>query len=51
MVTGTLAGLESAIPGYLVMGGILVSLTAAFACLLPAQRAAKVEPMSALRQE
>jgi predicted permease len=51
VVHGTLAGLESAIPGYLVMGAILVTLTAAFACLLPAQRAAKIEPMSALRQE
>jgi putative ABC transport system permease protein len=51
VVRGTLAGLESAIPGYVVMGVILVTLTAAFACLLPAQRAAKIEPMSALRQE
>jgi len=48
---GTLVGLESATPGYVVIGAILVTLTAAFACLLPAQRAAKIEPMSALRRE
>jgi putative ABC transport system permease protein len=48
---GMLAGLESATSGYIVIGIILVTLTAAFACLLPAQRAAKIEPMSALRQE
>lgn len=51
VVRGTLAGLESTIPGYVVIGVSLVMLTAAFACLLPAQRAANIEPMSALRQE
>jgi putative ABC transport system permease protein len=51
VVRGTLAGLESAIPAYVAIGVILVTLTAAFACLLPAQRAAKIDPMSALRQE
>jgi putative ABC transport system permease protein len=51
MLRGTLAGLESTAPGYLVIGVILVTLTAALACLFPARRAARVEPTLALRQE
>jgi putative ABC transport system permease protein len=51
VVRGMLTGLESSTPGYVAIGVILVTLTAAFACLLPAQRAAKIEPMSALRQD
>ena len=48
---GMLAGFESTMPGYVVIGVILVTLTAALASLAPAQRAAKIEPMSALRQD
>ena len=51
ILRGTLAGLESATPGYLVAGVMLVTLTAALACWFPARRAARVEPTLALRQE
>jgi putative ABC transport system permease protein len=48
---GTVAGLESATPAYVVVGVIMVTLTAALACLFPARRAARIEPTLALRQE
>ena len=51
ILRGTLAGLESAIHAYVVVAVILVTLSAAFACLLPARHAARIEPMSALRQD
>jgi len=51
ILRGTLAGLESATSTYVVAGVIMVTLTAALACLFPARRAARIEPTNALRQE
>jgi predicted permease len=51
ILRGTMAGVESAAPGYVVAGVIVVTLTAALACLFPARRAAKIEPTLALRQD
>lgn len=47
----TLLGLESAHPTSLWIGAALVTATAAIACWIPARRATRTEPMSALRQE
>lgn len=46
-----LPGLESANPSHLWMAAGLVALTAGIACWIPARRAARIDPMSALRQE
>ena len=46
-----LAGLESRNPAYLWIATALVTLTAGLACWLPARRAMKIDPMSALRQD
>jgi putative ABC transport system permease protein len=46
-----LVGLDSGSPSHVWMAAGLVSLTAALACWLPARRATKIDPMSALRQE
>ncbi|HEY6251140.1 MAG TPA: FtsX-like permease family protein [Candidatus Angelobacter sp.] len=51
MVRGMLAGLESGSVTYIAIGVSLVSFTAAVACWFPAQRAARIEPMAALRQD
>jgi predicted permease len=51
VVRHLVAGLESGTPGYLALAVALVSLTAAAACWLPARRAARIEPMSALRHD
>jgi predicted lysophospholipase L1 biosynthesis ABC-type transport system permease subunit len=51
ILRGTVAGLESATPGYLAIAVVLVSLSAAVACWFPARRAARIEPLSALRQD
>jgi predicted permease len=51
LLRGILAGLESGrfVEIFIAMG--LVSLTSAIACWLPARRAARIEPMSALRHD
>jgi len=51
ILRGMLPGLESGKPGGIWMEVALVTLTAALGCWLPARRAAKVDPMLALRQE
>jgi putative ABC transport system permease protein len=48
---GMLPGLNSAQPSDIWVSLTLVVLTAALACWIPAQRAAKMAPMSALRQD
>ena len=51
VLRGVLAGLESGSFGQIWIEVGLVLLTAAVACWLPARRAAKIDPMAALRQE
>jgi putative ABC transport system permease protein len=51
LLRGVLLGLDSGNSGHVSIAVGLVSLTAAFACWFPARRAARIEPMSALRQE
>jgi predicted permease len=51
VLRGVLAGLESGSLGQIWIEVGLVLLTAAVACWLPARRAAKIDPMAALRQE
>ena len=46
-----LAGLESTNSSYLWIASALVALTAALACWIPARRASRMDPCSALRQE
>ncbi len=46
-----LPGLESANPSYLWIAAGLVAMTAGIACWIPARRATRIDPMSALRQE
>jgi putative ABC transport system permease protein len=46
-----LPGLESANLSHLWIAAGLVALTAGIACWIPARRATKIDPMSALRQE
>jgi len=50
VLRGMLAGLESGTFNHASLAVTLVSLTAAIACWLPARRAARIEPVSALRQ-
>jgi predicted permease len=51
VLRGVLVGLESGASGHVSIAMSLVSLTAAIACWFPARRAARLEPMSALRQD
>jgi predicted permease len=51
ILRGMLPGLESAKFGVVWIEVALVALTAALGCWLPARRAAKINPMLALRQE
>jgi ABC-type antimicrobial peptide transport system permease subunit len=46
-----LPGLESGNPAHIWIATGLVALTAGIACWIPARRAARIDPMSALRQE
>ena len=46
-----LPGLESVNPSHLWIAAGLVALTAGIACWIPARRATRIDPMSALRQE
>jgi len=46
-----LPGLESANPSHIWIATGLVALTAGIACWIPARRATRIDPMSALRQE
>jgi len=51
LLRGVLPGLDSGNSGHVSIAVCLVSLTAAIACWFPARRAARIEPMSLLRQE
>jgi ABC-type antimicrobial peptide transport system permease subunit len=51
ILRGMLPGLESGKSGGVWIEVALVALTAALGCWLPARRAAKIDPMLALRQE
>jgi putative ABC transport system permease protein len=46
-----LPGLESGNPAHLWIAAGVVALTAGIACWIPARRATRIDPMSALRQE
>jgi predicted permease len=51
ILRGVLVGLESGNLGHFWIAVSLVSLSAALACWLPARRASRTNPMSALRQD
>jgi putative ABC transport system permease protein len=48
---GVFVGLESGTPAHTCMAAGLVSLTAALGCWLPARRATRIDPLSALRHD
>jgi putative ABC transport system permease protein len=51
LLRGSLAGLESSSPVLVSTAVVLVALTAAIACWVPARRATLIDPVSALRDE
>jgi putative ABC transport system permease protein len=51
MMKGTIFGVEPANPLTLVLVAVTLLLAAFVACIVPARRAALVDPMVALRQE
>jgi len=51
MLSGDVAGLETSHSATLAVSIAVVSLAAAIACWIPARRAARVDPMAALRCE
>ncbi len=51
LIRGVLVGVGPADPVSIVAGVALLALTAAAASLLPARRAARIDPMTALREE
>jgi ABC-type antimicrobial peptide transport system permease subunit len=51
MLQGLLPGFEFGNPGGIWLAVGFVSFAAGFACWIPARRAAKLDPMSALRQD
>lgn len=48
---GLLSGFESREPGFAIGAAVLVMAAAAAACWIPARRASRIDPMSALRRE
>jgi putative ABC transport system permease protein len=51
MLGSFLAGIDTGRPIFTVLAALLVAATAAAACWIPARRATRIDPMSALRQE
>jgi putative ABC transport system permease protein len=51
VLSGLLFGVSASDPGVFLLVGILLLLTAAVACYIPARRAAQVDPMTVLRNE
>jgi putative ABC transport system permease protein len=47
----SMVGAESASPGAVVLGGLLLGVVAAIATAAPAHRATRIRPMEALRNE
>jgi ABC-type lipoprotein release transport system permease subunit len=50
-MSGLLYGVSATDPGTFVLLPLLIGATALLACLLPARRAARIDPLIALRHE